>query len=872
MQTFCDAIINLFPQEKISRRQSDGLIISDLLGNMAGAGLGEGTGVLPADFQQLNPTAVLPWAQNAYSLQMTGVEFARMFPDGRAQFGASSAGDNPDGELAGFFLSPRTAALDSQIGSNAGSITSGHTSFAWTGTAGRWTTAPALDPDGGTAILNVGSDAFSSARSIGPLPANRAFRVRLTLLGGAAPSSTGSSGAVSALPEVRLVWGDGYALRLSHGAAPRIERKTTKVVRQGNVAGQQETWSTVRVFEAAGRVNVRGGTYDIRILRLTGRLIVDIGGVAFWFLNTDIPASGGRGTTSEASWPAAPLVLEVANCRARCDVATLKWSSPTGTAFTGSLVRRVQTRVYLPPGATSTASCAGWKRAGTRASVAALYDGSGVTYTLSLAANADGIDTPFVSKVTARFKPVWVNPSPAPLDVRFACRRLSVSLGAPPNVAGSEATVELDQTELDRVAPGWKQYAGLWCPIEISLRRMGAAYSLCVSGYIFKAPISASASGARTVTLTVRDPIVRLQKVGEVFNALVDHRYLPLDLLFAEQIAAMTPAAQPADVGVLTGNGGYGTDGKPMSQTAGLYIGQAVKEILRIALGDSVAESLNGNGDPTKFLPQGWPPLLTSSNDVGGWMQMDAISGDAPPVAGGGWLFPPPFGDDVLSWINDLAKRDHCVFYFGWPPGYEGQAPVAIYGRQSEILRQSNTPLWTLKDVAVNGDYSRLMQNVNVEKRPERDLNRVVVWGKEEPSLAGLLPSMRIAEFNLPASSASAAWRSWERTLLVRDPAAFLGAESIGAGIIEQLSGVELQWPTFEIEGDERIGVGHLVTPSFTGDWADPALGLAGQWFRAEAVEHIVEFGETPGKFTTSIRPRPLSATEDAAFRSVIRI
>ena len=833
MQTFADAEIKLGLPSGIPKKSFDSLIVADLLGEFAKPGFGDAGGVLPQSFYDANPTLAAPWARNAYQVRIENLTAVTFLEDGTARFGAHAG----KGVGFGFYIIPREAALDAKIGDNADDFNGDNTEMNWEAQSGTWATSSAFEKGGGTAIFNRGSDETAVASSAGEIPANRAHRVDLALQG--ALRRGGKH------PLVRHFFGNSYCIELQHGQKPQIQRVTYPA------DGGSGTLQILKTFGALAPVNGHGGKYRILVQRIGGRLVVSIGGQSVWLLDAQSTMGDGRqnNTVRDILWPAANWQLETQNLRVRAEYAVIKFSTPDGVALTGSLIRTIPRTVPLDPSVGAVASVGGWKRAGTRAEVAPTLDEGSVTYTLTLTGGPDGIDTPLVDKVLVKYAPTWTNPVQSEIDVRSCCESLSLSFVAPPDGAGAQGTLVLDRNRLDQQFPNWQNFAQMWNPVTINVKRAGTGYAKMFQGYIFKPSRASGLGSERGLTLVLRDSMVRLQKLGECNNAAIDHHYPPLDLFFAARQG---------------NNGGYDANGRPTGGS--LYIAECVQEVLRIALGDEAADSINGNGDPLRFIPENHPPLITSRNDTAGWSTLDAIGGGSTPIASGGWLAPPPFGSAAYDWIMDLARRDRCVFYYGWPDGTNSDWPVPIYGRLQSILGAQSIPLHLLPDVAVNGNWTRLLQSMEIEKRPERDVNVVDVWGAEAQGLEGLLPSLRVASVPLPAADPRHARNSWERKLIIREPLALLGAEAIARGVIDLLSGVNMQWPSFTFEGDERVGLGHLVAASLTGENADASSGIGRQRFRIERADHTINFSRDSGDYKMTVWPRPLTSGEESAF------
>lgn len=858
MQTFADAQILIYPASAIPARSAIGFIVADQLADFARPGWSDALGILPESLTALNPTVSIPWAQTPRTLGIDNLHFARFHRDGTLQFGASSPRDGAElasGDLAGFFLLPRAVFLDCRI--NGSGATSGKTAINWDGEAGTWQTLPALSPDVGSAVYTTGGDAKHQARTHGPIPANRSFRVQLDFL---------LQGKTGTHPTVRYRWGDEWAITFRHNLNPIIERaiKTDSEAGEGFI---DLHWSAIKTLNGAPKTDMRGHSVTFDVVRLAGRLCLTIGGASFWLLDVkpgqtpeQTAESQAQGETKpkppaaqEIDWDDAPHGIEAFNVRVAARLAMIKWSSASGDLAQGTLSRSVTRNSPLggteenPPEAQGT--CSGWKRGGTQAIVNATIGAGSVDYVLQLMASEDGIDTPFISKIGVRYAPTWTNPNPAPIDVRGAALGLSVTLGMPPKLDGAQCSVTLDRALLDLQNPGWQNYAQMWNPLEIRVRRAGTTYKRLFKGYIFKPDMGSDDTLSRTLTIVGRDSMVRAQKIGEVHNCVIDHRFPPLDILFAEKIAAAT--------------GGYGADGRPASDR--LYIAHCIQETARIGLGDEIADNINGNGDPLRFLPANHPPLFSTSNDLAGWAEFDVLTGKGPVVSEGGWMLPAPFGKALYDWWGDFAKRDFCDFYFRYLDGQSGDWPCLVYGRPFRILGSEATQVHVVKDVIVGGNWERLLHSAQVERRPERDANRFLVVGDETPGLSGLLPSLRMAEAQLSPNDPRHARFSWERTLWVREPSALLGAEAIANGIASQLAGVDMRWPTLDFEGDERIDIGDVLQPVFSGELADTALGISGKKYRIELMTHTVNFTQDGGAYRINVSPRPLTAQEAKA-------
>ncbi len=844
-----DVQIFASPLASASKRISAGFIVADQLGDFFTGGGGDG-GFISPELAAINPTISLDWAATPLLAGLQNIGFAQFLSDGNVRLGA---GPREKNARAGVYILPREVPLDSQIGANSDVLSNGNTANHWIEDAGTWITGPGRVPrggGGGTAIINRGSDETARARTAGVLPANRCLRFDLDFAG------LKRSGPQ---PGFRLRWGEQWSFVFRHGEKVSIQRR-------GFTPAGLPQWLKIKTINAFPNANLFGGHYQVYLLRLDGRLLFGLegknGGSAYvWIFDSQLPensVAGGAGGSAGAagpvepvlkdfSWAAAPLLVSAFNVRVRLEVAVVKWSLANGDLLTAILDRLLKRKT--PITSAGTATMGGWQREGATATVTSAVEENTVSWRLTMTGSPDGLATPFVDRVQLRYTPAWTNPVPQTLNLRPAARTLNLSLALPPTLAGAEASAEFDRGDLDALCPGWQQNTLPWCPVSIRVKYRGENHSRLFRGRVFKPSKDSHSPGDRPLKITFRDPIVQLQKIGMVNMAPVDHRYPPGDILFAEKFLDSTGAT-----------GGYGLDGAPVPPGV-LYTAEVIQETARIALGNHVADTMNGNGDPLRFLPPGHPPLFSLANDRVGLMQLEGALGGTNALTGSGFLLPPPFGDDVFSWWSKLAGDDRCIFYFGWPAENAETEPILMYGRYLQLIQSA--VVRRVYDADYGGtSIQKLILDASTEYRPERDFNRVLVWAKEQPGLEGLLPALRMSEHRLPASDPRSAEKSFERTLIIRETIALLAAEAIGANVIAQMAGVNLQFPSFTLRGDERWRPNDILLPVMDGDGSDPSFGLHNQAFRAERIDHRFDFSAGDDAFKTTISPRVLSKAE----------
>jgi hypothetical protein len=344
--------------------------------------------------------------------------------------------------------------------------------------------------------------------------------------------------------------------------------------------------------------------------------------------------------------------------------------------------------------------------------------------------------------------------------------------------------------------------------------------------------------------------VLRLQKPA----AVIDSRFPPLDLLYAIK------------------------DGSSRANLV-LYGSECVAEILSRSLGSSEGAMLNGGGTElvvrrgafvplryVRFFPSSHYPLLDSGSDGAGYFSVMAGATGKPPTTDG-FLFPPPFGEDALSWINKIAAYDHAVFFYGWPGDTERFEtwPVPCYGRINNFTAGAPTR-WIYDADYVGGDLGNLLLAAQTETRPEQKINRALVWGNPANQQApAFLPALMVGEARLPSSDPNSADYSWERTEILKEDIAGVpgAAQGIANGVISQLSGVTMQFPDVTVRGNPLWFWGDKVQFQMNSIGSDLSIGLQNHVFRVQKVTHKLDFsGSDPTReFTTELNMRPVSGT-----------
>lgn len=821
-----DVELLVYPISKIPKKKYPGFIIGDVLGNLMNLGMGDSAGL---GIEGMNPTVSLDWMTGTGSndgifVLIQNLEFVRFLKDGQFREGASTDNLNalaPDknSEVSGFILEGREGFLDCKIGTTA--LNTSYFDSNWKVLQGEWETIQPPDAPARTRIANTGTSLTSKACTIGDIDANRSLRFDLNFSGSISPSTQ---------PACRISWGnDTYSVVGRHGMKWTVEKF---------INGQ---WQVLRKLDGAPPCNMNHQRYTVRVRRIAGRLVVSINDHAFHFLEMRQTASG-RAVPVDAAWPKGKLAVNFFNVRASLGCALIKYATASDVPFEGFYTRQVPCRTAImqseqnnpPIGKTS-----GWQSNGTLTEISNVAVGGGYAlYTCALTANSAGIDTPFVSKAMIQFAQQWTAPTAAAIDLRPFLKRITVDCAMPPIVAGSELTVEVDRAYLDKKIAGWDNTITRYSPVELRVRRRYSDGSTedwvkLFKGYIWNDPKASDGVGARGMTLTCRDSIIRLQKPA----AIIDHHYPPLDFLFAFQEIGTRPLGEI-----------WGSD--------------CIKEILRRTVGDDEADALNGNGDGERYFTDHYP-LIDFSGDSGGYFGTVAGITGQPPTQNG-FLFPPPFGEDAINWIDKIRAYDHAVFFYGWPSGYSGDWPAPVYGRILNIIAGRATITIPDKEY-LSGDRHKVMLSAETEGRPDKDFNRFLVWANPGGAAApDFIPAIRMAEARLPTDDRNAAELTWERTDVIKeDIAAPAGAaEGLAMGRMLLQRDVETIWPKSTLRFLPTLDWGYKVQFAMDGATSDVTIGLNGKTFRVEKVQHTIEFGSNdanPAK--TNIWTRPLSGT-----------
>lgn len=818
--TYVETQITCYPKEAIPFRKNNGFIIADVLGDSMNFSAGDSAG---AGYQGQNSMPSLPWlgANTPTASSQSNVEFVRFYKDGSVTFGNTVSDTGEKSILAGYILEARFAYLDCKVqGESPAPPDGGNFDLTWRSEQGKHKSViPPVAPRH-NCFLNSGSDVTAKARTVGTIPANRGleFECHFSTLNPAGPQSA-----------IRLAIGDKYSLVGRHGMRWMVDKK---------VDGQ---WSQWRRLDKAGVCDLHGKNYLLSFRRIAGYLVVSIGAAAFWLLEDGQSSPGQPAPRSvpEISWPEAPVYINAYNMRARIGVALIKYSTASDMPFSGSFTRSFERATRVTPEMLTSATCTGWRGAAATPVIAPSVSPGMVQYTCVMAGSAQGIDTPFVNKVMIRSRPVWGHSEPQGLPVeRTRNGELSISKAMPPIMAGAEASFTLDRDLLLQLNGNWKNFVKQFNPVTIRTRQHYDngdvdAWQYQFAGYLYKLTYTTSGFGSRTLSVTCRDPIMRLQEE----NAIIDNHYPPLDIEFAERLSSNAAAV--------------------------IYPSDCIKAIVAQALGPEEADRINGDGNGNRYLSRPIALIDTVSNSGGFLGLQAAITGQA--ITTNGWLLPPKLLEDAMSWINDFSKVDSAILFYGWPNGDTSDWPCLIYGRLPNIY--DARPTYTIPDLKyVEGDQNKLILAMENDGKPERAINRWLVVGvaTTDSALSALTPSLFIGDARLPAGTYNAPEDSWVRTRVVRSEITSVMLpglnmqQVVAEGIVGGMTDVELDFPRLDMRFQGYLQWGDKITPKMQGalpNIPDNTIGINGKTFRIGKLNHTIPVGGFDAKTTAWVAP-----------------
>jgi len=739
--------------------------------------------------------------------------------------------DEPTGtRTAGYTLEPSLSARNCYIEGTSIALPTGFEGLAFSAQGDSWATVvPDYEPRT-SAIKWYSANAETKylARTVQDLPQAQSFALQLQAFGYAGDNAY-----------LAIQWGKAYRIHIKANGEATLERKHKTIpwqwvklrdipVPAEQFAGEEPTWIWVR--HAAGRIILDLAQGKVRH-RVTYGAITEKG-------NPEAPDRDEL-RVDDLLPEAAPLIVKGQGVPFTLRVHELRYAQDGSIdcdfrqqAGTGSPT--AQAFGHHPLSA---------ERVGGQGTVACVtvqqLTNDQRRYTCSLKRNQTGKPgqamqghvTPWVRGVTVAYDGNLPDYTQDALDIRPALSELTIEHGDPGLMPGATMTARIDLRALpncriigpngeDKGAVGdnWRQYLDRYHAMKLWVwQQWSDGYSGVRSrdgsqaypefgffeGYVWSLNPEVDGYEEEHLTVEFRDPIVRLQRPA----GIIDSRFAPADALLMNKVR----------------NGG----------APRLYGHEVVRYILKQALGEAWANRLE------VAFPSGHYDLINYT------LLMS-------PPTGGGFLFPPPFGQSALDWIKRIAETDFAVFCF--LPGPAGPRP--LYG-------------WYYSLNALNGGVSHTISDADVipaskagwRQDPSQDFNVVQVWGRipgDSDDYGGIMPA-------LPQLSATA-WvnssipeqdprRTWERTLLKQGTHFYRPhiARFVAWAIAQRLSNVEVRRISFTLaHGDPFLVWGQRVITDFTAPASSDDLFTAGEEFRIMRVSQRMVFGQQP-TWTTNL-------------------
>lgn len=786
------------------------------------------------------------------------IEFVRFTGAGRVERGVPAAlQSNPDSELCGLTIRLRLETRQNRMRkephvSLAPQLPANVPVLYWVSEGGEWETVmPARTPQEGCVHPYAAPpNKAIKIKTEKPWDENRGF-VMVCDFAGTIYNHSGEGA-------VRLLWGDKWSLVFRGQGTknrPTLERKTAK------------GWECVRVLRDCAPLDQTFWTssHTVSVHRLGGRLCIAVDGVEYAISET--ASRGEEQAPAEATWPRAPLRISVWGAEAMFHAApftgdaatpdakgrtsplqasfsrkvpapgTPPTSNLTFTAHGNGLSRQIfdvpGANEYLPPSQFSVKSL--MQGTGLNGvSISGSWSDTTVDYAVSM--QCTSTTPPLLCGLVCEFAPLPSAASSSPIELRPALTSLSVDSGDPEELPDAEASFSLSYALLEQLIPHWKLAVLPYRLVLIRAKQRATDdWTTLFKGFL--TPDSASRGGwnDHELPLVARGPLLRLSQPA----ALIDERFGPLDLQMA------------------TGR-------------SELWGAEAAQNLLRIELGEEWTYNFNGTGEPLAYFPSSHYPLL--SNEGPGFF----ISTLTP--LSGNWRLPPPFGSDLKTWLDTLAKFDYAVWF------YDHAEEAFFYGRILEFVRERRKKSWGVPETAPPPEVTTtfewpLLSSLSQSGLLERAINDVRVWGTDAKGGEGLSPSFimgRAGDSEALSLDPLSIAQSWRRTLLQKPEFAKEGvidndyADDLAYNIWQGLKGrlpvkMDAEFETGFL-GPRWGEILHLPT-GFDGPAHHmphhpdnlPKDGLSQDWVILR-VKHNFDFSGSENRFSTTLSARPLSA------------
>jgi hypothetical protein len=345
-------------------------------------------------------------------------------------------------------------------------------------------------------------------------------------------------------------------------------------------------------------------------------------------------------------------------------------------------------------------------------------------------------------------EPQWV-------DFSGAVSSITEHVTEPAQVGITEVQITLDRALLDNLYPEWEDYLGQFYFVRLWLG-WDNELALRFEGYIYDLPEDLRAWGDQSPTLVCRDALMLALRPA----ALVDFRYTALDCL------AMM----------------YGGD-IPGYQAVRYLLANVWNEdwVNLLVLGDTII----------------WPD--SHWNLVSGLPWRRGLS---PRTGQLGFYWPPPWGQHLHDWLQEIAEYDICMLYLrprqyteGWQitphyvdynefrqPKYSGH----LWNEYQCYTRVSGSTSAGAPEAADEWELNHLIFRGRVDRRQAEAFNVVEVWAMLEGETFPLPNKSFYQEAPYLHDPTSPYYIPWQQVLMPeKEPAYVLEdiAQAVGVGL-----------------------------------------------------------------------------------------
>jgi hypothetical protein len=469
-------------------------------------------------------------------------------------------------------------------------------------------------------------------------------------------------------------------------------------------------------------------------------------------------------------------------------------------------------------------------------------------YLIEMFASRSGIDSPMMVRCGGTFQNTLTTFPQPPINIALACTTATCSGAEPPILPGAQWELNYNREILELLGieqgVNIKDYVRQDNPVEIIIRWLDESglpidgpegqWTGIFAGYIAELGDNNPSVNVKTGNMTLRDPSFRLMRPASI----IDYDYMPLDFLAAEKIPMGIPL--------------YGYD--------------CIKYMLDNALGKGYGDELQIFLNPSIS----WPLISADEQQCGFFPVIQ-------PMVQNAFTFPPPFGEDVWSWMSQIAEKDRAILFYAYPLNPTGNStvvrfPKPHYGHYLEYTKRVAEVIVRIPDaVYIPGDENRVMFNAQTNTLGNTSYNRVLIWSNlgADPGLIPW-PALMGAESKVSPNHFNAGIYSWDKTLVQN----FSDNWPVLQGILDQMANDMIsQWAgnsfkrvALTFRGNAFISWGNVIQPIMTGtgpDFSDIGMDISGKFYRVIRYNHSIDFQAAGEKaFTTEVTCTPLSPVE----------